>query len=981
MEPYGFVWCLLLALMLAYGLAAKAAATEAAPGVKPANISCPAVQQVPVIDGKLGDTIWREATQVDGFIKLGGTEPAAEVTRAWIMRYGETLYLGFDFDIAPGRSPKSVPGSAGCDTAWQGEDIEIFFVSPDRLHSLYQVFIGIGGAYNIVNHGGATVDVNQIKVATARRNNGWTAEAAVPLSSINSAVGQALKVQFARGHSSLGSWSGSSLIGESAYNETDRYPMIDWQAPRQQLQAASFNAAFNAWRKSVRQWEFFGKLNLNNPKLAKVRIAAEARDLDSAQSALLAYYRQRNQPVISHPLWWSDGLYPLHTVAFFYFPPNEVPAFTHHDRRKLAPMLNISRPMADDPASILSKLTPLDAANAMLQDTYFNSYTDEPLDMGQPWDWAIIRDNNVIINEDIQRFRFMYVLAQVYWSTGQEQYAQKAVALWQDWLHRATDPDRRRSLAPLYQAALQPAALEMLIDSPAMTPQLLCEAMDYLTSEVLVWHISQPRATNQLLGQGQTLLALAYDYPEFRDAKKWAARGREYVNMYIKTNLYPDGTFAEASPSYIVEDVSSLGAFAELCNRVGMESAYDSDALVRAWVTFFSWLARPDGYYPWLGDGGKVDKEGWQGVILPLAQRLGDPELIYAATCGRQGITPTQMSRLFPWSGYVVMRDEFGGQENYLLFEAGPFGANHAHADKLAVNSLSAYGRTILEDIGIHTYSPSNAPEFQAYSPSTNAHSSVIVDDKSQQFFNEYATGPAQIIWHSDEAIDFAEAAYQGRYVTSQSHRLFEADPTEAIRHQRSVLYVKSDYWVVTDNLAPVDPASIIKHTYEQLFHFAPMEVVADAATQATWSKTPDQPNLAIIPVGREGLEVEIVAGRTEPSIRGWYYAPGSDDKMGHPRVPSPCVTYRREGTRGEFQTILFPQKIDQSDRPTVTPLGQTGWCKITFADGRYDIVAAPPQSGVHSLDGLSFKGRAMIVRYDATGKQAAHHIVDQYRR
>ena len=90
----------------------------------------------------------------------------------------------------------------------------------------------------------------------------------------------------------------------------------------------------------------------------------------------------------------------------------------------------------------------------------------------------------------------------------------------------------------------------------------------------------------------------------------------------------------------------------------------------------------------------------------------------------------------------------------------------------------------------------------------------------------------------------------------------------------------------------------------EQLFHLIPVEVSVDPDTKTVQTVTPDQPNLAFIPAVTDGVEVEVVEGRTEPSLQGWYCGGG-------PRpTPAPCVTYRRTGMLPTiFQTVLLPMK------------------------------------------------------------------------
>ena len=128
---------------------------------------------------------------------------------------------------------------------------------------------------------------------------------------------------------------------------------------------------------------------------------------------------------------------------------------------------------------------------------------------------------------------------------------------------------------------------------------------------------------------------------------------------------------------------------------------------------------------------------------------------------------------------------------------------------------------------------------------------------------------------------------------------------------------------------------------------------------------TPDQPNLAFIPAATDGLELEVVEGRTKPNLQGWYCGGG-------PRpTPAPCVTYRRaEMLSTIFQTVLLPVKANQAVTLKVEPVGVSsdGWIRIVFPDGREDIYCSSEQTGHQQLGGIAFTGDAALIRRDSDG-------------
>ena len=110
---------------------------------------------------------------------------------------------------------------------------------------------------------------------------------------------------------------------------------------------------------------------------------------------------------------------------------------------------------------------------------------------------------------------------------------------------------------------------------------------------------------------------------------------------------------------------------------------------------------------------------------------------------------------------------------------------------------------------------------------------------------------------------------------------------------------------------------------------------------------------------------MDVVEGRTEPSLQGWYCGGG-------PRpTPAPCVTYRRAGMLPTvFQTVLVPMKANELTLPKVESLAtlSDGWIRIIFPDGREDIYCSPVEAGHQQLEDIAFTGEAALIRRDKDG-------------
>ena len=107
------------------------------------------------------------------------------------------------------------------------------------------------------------------------------------------------------------------------------------------------------------------------------------------------------------------------------------------------------------------------------------------------------------------------------------------------------------------------------------------------------------------------------------------------------------------------------------------------------------------------------------------------------------GDFPPATSKLFPDSGYVVMRSGWTPQDDHLCFDCGPLGLDmstgdlpvttHGHADLLSL-TLSVNGQPLLVDSGFYTFSGS--PQWHRYCRDVQGHNTVRVDGASQAKFS-----------------------------------------------------------------------------------------------------------------------------------------------------------------------------------------------------------------------------------------------------
>ena len=376
---------------------------------------------------------------------------------------------------------------------------------------------------------------------------------------------------------------------------------------------------------------------------------------------------------------------------------------------------------------------------------------------------------------------------------------------------------------------------------------------------------------------------------------------------------------------------------------------------------FLAYTAKPDGSYVWTGDSTRGSAFDYVEAIADSENRA---DLQYIVSFGERGTPPPRKSSWYAYGGVGVMRSDWERDANYLFFDVGPVGVLHGHEGKLAVEVV-AYGRSLVEDLGIHTYATTERDmKFHDFFIASAAHNTVIVDGKSQV---RLKTGPFTTDrplsnrWFSTATCDFLSGSYTEGYGDAMSDEI-----DRSVVHHRSVIFIKGrkvsdpEYWIITDHLTGDGV-----HTCEQLFHLIPVEVNVDPDTKTVQTVTQDQPNLAFSPAVTDGIEVEVVEGRTEPNLQGWYCGGG-------PRpTPAPCVTYRRTGMLPTvFQTVLLPMKANEAASLKVESLDAPGdgWIRITFPDGREDTYCSSTAVGPRRLGDIAFTGEAALIRRGGDG-------------
>jgi len=284
------------------------------------------------------------------------------------------------------------------------------------------------------------------------------------------------------------------------------------------------------------------------------------------------------------------------------------------------------------------------------------------------------------------------------------------------------------------------------------------------------------------------------------------------------------------------------------------------------------------------------------------------------------------------------MRSGWERDANFLCFDAGPLGTAHVHQDKLGV-TVWAYGREVLFDGGGGQY---EASKWRSYDTGTFSHNTVILDGLPQaRGDRRKLTKPLDVQWESTPEYDFAAGVYADDY-GRKGHR-------PAIHHRR-VLFVKPDLFIVADTVVPKDEKA---HTVQARWHLISPKTVTDEGTKAVATCDEGEPNLAVVPLLADGLEIRTGVAQETPELLGWR----SHKTGGKAWYPATTVLHTRKGAGTQpLLTLLVPMRKGAANPvKSVQATGPTA-ADVVLSDGRklHIEADADPTGGVRLTETLA---------------------------
>ena len=463
----------------------------------------------------------------------------------------------------------------------------------------------------------------------------------------------------------------------------------------------------------------------------------------------------------------------------------------------------------------------------------------------------------------LTRHGFIGALASMYCATGEEKYAEKAVWYMLSWIKQALRPEDGTSpYATLCWRTIECGLriqqwtdiLHKLMPSPAMSDEALCLIFrsNYETCHRL--RVDHAKGTNWLVMEMTGLAKHSMAFPVFAESEDFLNYALEKLNETFFMQMHPDGFQYELSTCYHRVVVNQCMVVANLLERYGGRMSREFyDTIERALLVYIR-LSGSGFIVPDLSDG---DFGNVLGFLCGHTVHFPENESFrYVVSGGKEGCMTLPTFDVLENSGIVVGRDtwENAGRVSF-LFDAGKFGSNHQHEDKLNL-LVSAFGKPLLVESNRYAYDTSAIRQYVLASPS---HNTVLVDGMGQnrrkdfKWLPEMLTSIEEIPTYTSDAIDYARGVYNEGYGAQASH---------LATHTREVIFVKKPKMGYPFVVSVDTFTSDEEHTFEAIWHYDTKEELKVNENTYSFSE------MTTILLGECG-EVSIVKGQEEPTVQG----------------------------------------------------------------------------------------------------------------
>jgi uncharacterized heparinase superfamily protein len=388
-------------------------------------------------------------------------------------------------------------------------------------------------------------------------------------------------------------------------------------------------------------------------------------------------------------------------------------------------------------------------------------------------------------SHDLNRFSYLGLLSNAYFTTKDDRFSKKAIGLILDWIDKC-EMDRCFKGTPyMFGSYLNNAihcagwarCVQALLAEGQVPGDALLRIVKSLHDQMAYLEVvTNGHAGNWPTIGCQGILQTLAAPPVFRDTDRWIDYCVDTLARQIDAQILPDGVQDELTPHYHAVVVNNLLTACESLRVLGRELDGQTMATLRKLMHYQQQTVVPD------GSAQVAFNDSDPESVPKIVDRLKALGMVdYISDLDELG------PEAFPYAGVAFLRQKATDGDLYLAFDGGPFGRSHQHEDKLGF-WLHAYGRNLIVDPGRHLYDQSEA-SYLPYLRTTQAHSTLVVDGEGQNSRAKRETwiakAPGSLTFGISDQELRASSAYDLGYGPDN-----EID----VIHQREIVFVKEKF-------------------------------------------------------------------------------------------------------------------------------------------------------------------------------------------
>ena len=380
----------------------------------------------------------------------------------------------------------------------------------------------------------------------------------------------------------------------------------------------------------------------------------------------------------------------------------------------------------------------------------------------------------------------------------------------------------------------------------------------------------------------------ALAFPEFTESRRyWPQRNAEKFALILPNYIHSDGSvYQAATGDYMEGTFENPATTKKTLEEIGIELSPEINETFRKVIYHHLQMRFPGGTTApvWGDDFFHPSVHTYTANdYSEYMEQYNDPYLRYLDSLGQKGEMPPWTSFQWPVGKSTMMRSGWL-EDDLALFTNIRGKGNHGHYDD---NSVVVYanGRTLLMDLGFNHNAYDDNVKYDGisvrqYQMATAQHNTVCINDTNHQwtYENVYLENTNTIDdWATNSRFDFLRQTARGH--------------TDA-EHQRTITFLKSGFWIVSDFLTPKDMSAT--NNYKQTWRTAVDADISHDSDKKFFTNFPTGTNIVVASADRNDTDVSLVL---------------ADGFNVTPWVPTKYSYFERNNAQGEvtFDTVLLP--------------------------------------------------------------------------